>query len=278
MDDNANALPVKASDPGEQTRDLLQELIDSAYETALTPAQYDRFMDNWNAYMTGLLSGMREGVDETPALTPAVDDPAVARHFARASAILQRMVVVERPATAEVVAGSDERSAIVLSPAGRILAANVAVRAEFGERIDAADLAERMEVGGFARLREGLQHIQRIGLAAAPVVLRLTRADGERDYFVLTPVQVQSVDTPCGVLRALQLNWTREFEAIVRETFALTARETAIVRDLARGATLERVAETGGAALATVRTQMKSIYAKTGVTSQPALVRLFTGL
>ena len=47
---------------------------------------------------------------------------------------------------------------------------------------------------------------------------------------------------------------------------------------LAQGARLEAIAQANGVSVATVRTQLKSIFAKTGINRQSDLVRLVNGL
>ncbi|WP_244513119.1 MULTISPECIES: helix-turn-helix transcriptional regulator [unclassified Ensifer] len=54
----------------------------------------------------------------------------------------------------------------------------------------------------------------------------------------------------------------------------LTPAEIRIASGVAAGLTLKEMSQANGVSYETIRTQLKSIYAKTGVNSQAALVKL----
>nr|WP_242521577.1 helix-turn-helix transcriptional regulator [Motiliproteus sp. SC1-56] len=56
--------------------------------------------------------------------------------------------------------------------------------------------------------------------------------------------------------------------------FELTEAETDIARSLVEGLALNEIAEVRHSSVSTVRTQLKSVFAKTGTRSQAGLVRL----
>ncbi|ACL55091.1 helix-turn-helix transcriptional regulator [Methylobacterium nodulans] len=65
-------------------------------------------------------------------------------------------------------------------------------------------------------------------------------------------------------------------EALLRQAYGLTAAEARLANDLADGADLARVAAGLGITVATARTQLKAVFAKTGTHRQPELVALLT--
>jgi DNA-binding CsgD family transcriptional regulator len=65
---------------------------------------------------------------------------------------------------------------------------------------------------------------------------------------------------------------------VIQALFDLTASEARVARGIAQGATTEDLAERHGVAPGTIRNQIKSIFAKTGVSRQVDLVRLLSGL
>lgn len=65
---------------------------------------------------------------------------------------------------------------------------------------------------------------------------------------------------------------------LLKQSYALSERESELCEAFVNHATLEGVAEACGLSLATVRTYIKSIYEKTGQHSQAALMRLLMGL
>jgi DNA-binding CsgD family transcriptional regulator len=85
-----------------------------------------------------------------------------------------------------------------------------------------------------------------------------------RSYALLmfTPVAAQNAPST-GLLRSL---------------FDLTATEARIAQGLAKGETLEDIAEAGGVSILTVRTQMKRVREKTGCSRQAELVSLLANV
>lgn len=65
---------------------------------------------------------------------------------------------------------------------------------------------------------------------------------------------------------------------LIRLLFDLTASESVLARALVEGRSIPEIARARHVSEATVRTQMKSIFAKTGVSRQIDLVRLLAGL
>ncbi len=66
--------------------------------------------------------------------------------------------------------------------------------------------------------------------------------------------------------------------SLVAQAFDLTPAESRVGIQLAQGQTIEKIATNNGVSMATVRTQLKSLFAKTGTNRQADLVRLITTL
>jgi DNA-binding CsgD family transcriptional regulator len=65
---------------------------------------------------------------------------------------------------------------------------------------------------------------------------------------------------------------------IVAETFDLSPAEARVAVQLAAGKTAQQIAEESFVALSTIRTQVQTLFQKTGVTRQVDLIRLLSGL
>ncbi len=65
---------------------------------------------------------------------------------------------------------------------------------------------------------------------------------------------------------------------LVSRSFHLTASEARVAIQLAQGLRLDSIARNNGVAVATVRTQLKSLFSKTGTNRQSDLVRLVSGI
>ena len=69
----------------------------------------------------------------------------------------------------------------------------------------------------------------------------------------------------------------RNSEAFLRLRFRLTTAEARIALGIAEGATLAAIAEKRHVSVATARTQLKTVFAKTKVHRQAELVALLAG-
>jgi len=65
---------------------------------------------------------------------------------------------------------------------------------------------------------------------------------------------------------------------LMRSLFDLTASEARVARGLAAGETLDEIAATGGVAISTVRSQLRSVLQKTGCSRQAELVALLANV
>jgi pimeloyl-ACP methyl ester carboxylesterase/DNA-binding CsgD family transcriptional regulator len=79
------------------------------------------------------------------------------------------------------------------------------------------------------------------------------------------------------LLSTSEFNWPSELTALLRETFRLTLAESEVLRLLVGGASVEAVAVGRGCSIATVRTQIRAIHAKTGVHTQAEMTQLAVG-
>jgi DNA-binding CsgD family transcriptional regulator len=62
--------------------------------------------------------------------------------------------------------------------------------------------------------------------------------------------------------------------ALIQGLFDLTAAEARVASGVTEGLTLDQIAERHGVALGTIRTQIKSVFAKTGSSRQSQLAGL----
>ncbi len=65
---------------------------------------------------------------------------------------------------------------------------------------------------------------------------------------------------------------------LVRSLFDFTAAEAKVARELARGSSLEHIAESQGVSINTIRTHLRKVMEKTGSSRQPELVSLLSNI
>lgn len=161
--------------------------------------------------------------------------------------------------------------------------------AEFGERPVPGRPLPLFGRGEPALLDDVLADLLRPRQPAAPPgrvrrVLRLAPPDGQPLLAigsVLEPAAVMSAfgEEPLALLMFHRPGRARHIDpVVVAEAFGLTPAEARVAVLLANGLNAEQIAAERNASLLTVRTQIRSILAKTGVRRQPELVRMLVDM
>jgi pimeloyl-ACP methyl ester carboxylesterase/PAS domain-containing protein len=235
-------------------RDHRAEIVDRLYDVALDPIRLEDLLEVWE----GRAAPLRVG--SVDAAIP-LDDPEIEAHLSRASVFLDRFEATRADGGYRSVLEEVPRSAAFLADgSGTIEAANRAAVVAFGladgcpfdllpfEAEDRGLLRGEILRIASGRAEKVVTLRIRSTRTGSPVILRLSRIEAER---------------PLALVLSTELVWPDGFEVTVQEAFGLTLRE---------------IAETRGRSPETVRTQMRSILAKTETHSQSELVRVVLGL
>ncbi|ONG54426.1 hypothetical protein BKE38_10280 [Pseudoroseomonas deserti] len=228
-------------------------------------------------FITFTLERWREAGPHPPAMRRFID--TLRPHLARAGLMASRLGLERAQAAVETLQALGLPAAVV-APGERLVAANAgflqspAILALARDRIalqGAADaefrrtLAAATAAGGVAS--RSLPVRDREGQASVVHLLPLRGA--ARDLF--TGARLLLVVTGIGPLRAPD-------GALLSSLFDLTAAEIRLVRGLVGGHTLKSIAEQGPVALSTLRTQLVSVFRKTGTARQSELLALIASL
>ncbi len=242
------------------------QLIQQIYTAGVDPA---RFEDLLNVWADKIVANHALG---EPA---ALDRPEIVAHIRQALSVLDDMNAESGSAGwGEDETGANSPYAVLLCDGhGRIQGANPAARSRYDVQ-HVAELpfdADAIE----AILRDAAR------LASGPgtptVVVARSRS---RDQRTVVSLQHQPGRTADGGaagrvrLTSNDLHWPEELNRVLQSTFGLSAAECSVMQLMAEGASVAKVAEQRGSSVATVRVQVRSIYDKTGVRSQPELLRL----
>jgi DNA-binding CsgD family transcriptional regulator len=198
-------------------------------------------------------------------------------HLARAGLLAARWRLQRLRAAAEALALIGLPAAI-LDADGKVLAANALIEAMTShltwlpkDRVALVDTRANVLLRrALADIRDpaatSVRSFPAKGVTETPVVVHLVPATGQtRDLFeggfgVLT---ITPLAAPCAPDRAL-----------IQGLFDLTAAEARVAGGVAEGLTLDQIAERHGVAVGTIRSQVKSIFAKTGAERQSQLAAL----
>lgn len=246
-------------------RDHRAEIVARLYDVAVDPIRLEDLLEVWE----GRVAPLRDGA-------VALEDPEIEAHLARAVVFLDRYDAAAGAEGQRSVLEEIPRSAAFLADGGaQVAGCNRAAALAFGI----------VEGGPFAALpfeaedRELLQGvIRKVALRKAEkvVVLRIrSTVTGSPVILRVSPVEGPK---PLALVVSTELVWPEGFATTVQEAFGLTAAEVEIVRGVTLGLPLRDIAEARGRSLETVRTQVRSVLAKTETHSQAELVRVVLGL
>jgi pimeloyl-ACP methyl ester carboxylesterase/DNA-binding CsgD family transcriptional regulator len=254
-------------------QDEKAEIVDRLYEVALDPIRLEDLLEVWENSVAAQRTGHSQAV-------VTLEDAEIEAHLRRASVFLDRMdagneAASKDGASRDAVLDEIARSAAFVADGGpAIIGYNRAAALAFGLR-QAASLADLpFDPTDAALLRAQIAKIAS-GRDAAPATLRLrSTKSGVPVILRVAPVAGKAL----ALVVSTELVWPAGFEATVQEAFGLTAAEVDIVRGIALGLPVKDIAEARGRSTETVRTQLRSILAKTETHSQSELVRVVLAL
>jgi pimeloyl-ACP methyl ester carboxylesterase/DNA-binding CsgD family transcriptional regulator len=248
-------------------RDHRAEIVERLYDVAVDPIRLEELLEVWE-------------VRAAPLRDSAIplDDPEIEAHLMRASVFLDRYdAAQDSPAQRSVLADIPRSAAFLADGGAVILGCNRPAEVAFG-------IAEG---GPFAALpfeeedRDVLSGVirrvaARKGEKAATLRIRST-VTGSPVILRVSPVEGGG-PRPLALVLSTELVWPEGFADTVQEAFGLTAAEVEIVRGVTLGLPLRDIAKARRRSLETVRTQVRSVLAKTETHSQAELVRVVLGL
>jgi pimeloyl-ACP methyl ester carboxylesterase/DNA-binding CsgD family transcriptional regulator len=252
-------------------RDQKAEIVDRLYDVAVDPIRLEDLLEVWEGHAAPLRVGPVDG-----AIT--LDDPDIDAHVTRATVFLDRYEASQKPTGDRAILDDIPRAAAFLSDGGaQVAGCNRAAGQAFGICEGGPISALPFEPEDIGILRGVVRKVAQ-RRAEKIVTLRIrSRTTGSPVIVRVSPVD-SAAKPPLALVLSTELVWPVGFEATVQEAFGLTLAEVAIVQGITLGLPLKDIAEGRGRSVETVRTQLRSILAKTETHSQSELVRVVLGL
>lgn len=240
------------------------DILEASFRCVTDASAFDDMVAAWDRRLSSAGAGhTSEASDAALSKRLSVINDLMARFEIEPSAEdrIQRMV-------SEV-----DTAAFVMSASGGVVAANLLAEEWFGVLRGSQFSSEAFDHAAWAEL---------------DAVRRSCKATGNRQHAILriaTPTEEPALaeafvldlpnqDEGVLVVRVLELPWNNAVSRQLAEAFGLTSAEIEISRLLMSHCDTARVAEVRRASVLTVRTQLRSIFAKTGTATQVDLVRL----
>jgi DNA-binding CsgD family transcriptional regulator len=204
-------------------------------------------------------------------------------HLTRA-ALLSARLGFERVKAAAEAMGLIGLAAAVVGRSKRIVAANDLFQPLIPTVFrDSSARAQLTDQRADSILATALDRVLREGKIADIFSLPVAGTE-ERPAFVLHVVPVKRAahdifsEASCLLVATPAARREAPSASLLQGLFDLSAAEAKLVRDLASGGTIQQLASRSGLSTETLRTHLKSVYAKTGLNRQSDLVALMGGL
>ena len=247
------------------------EIVDRLYDVAVDPIRLADLMAVWEVAQAPTRTGLVESAVE-------LDDEEIEAHLRRATVFLERFEATRGEAVYRSVLEDIPRSAAFLSDGGAGIAAfNRPAAVAFGLK-DGAHLADLPFDPEDISLLRGVIYKVATGQAERVVTLRIRSSITGSPVIVRIGPIASDNDKPLALVMSTELVWPEGFEVTVQEAFGLTVAEVEIVQGMTLGLPIKDIAESRGRSAETVRTQVRSILAKTETHSQSELIRVVLGL
>ncbi len=253
-------------------RDHRAEIIERLYEVAVDPARYEVLLDIWESRIAPLRPKSGGAAEIT-----GFRDPEIEAHLERAWLFLDRFE--ETVGKSAVVAALSDvgRAAAFVSVDGKTIhAANASANQIFGIGTDSHLSSLPLEAEDLDALGSAVRDIT--SRRREKALLMRGRSPRTGGPIVLRVLPLQDGPTLYALVVTTELAWPDGLSDTIREAFDLTLAEVEIVRAITEGRPVKEIALDRGRSTETVRTQLRSILAKTETHSQSELIRIILGL
>jgi pimeloyl-ACP methyl ester carboxylesterase/DNA-binding NarL/FixJ family response regulator len=248
------------------------EIIDHIYDVALDPERYEQLLDAWEKRMHPL-RGTQAQFGPDAGQSDEYSEFAV--HARRAGDFLDRLREPDGE-TWQTKLATEIAATFCATPGGRILEANSAAELLFGIQIGKDISVLKLAKNEAAELIEAI--VAASGKSKKSSLLRFTAASDDRAIvFHIAPISGLT-NVPMAMVRTSELGWPENLTKLMKDAFKLTLAEVEIVRGLVEGKNVKTIGTERRRSLETVRSQLRSVLAKTETRSQTELIRITLSL
>ena len=257
-----------------------QNIIDAkflgdVYAVPLKPENYDELIEGWDQLLSAVVASAAQS--PTPELSP--DLSPLETHFKRS---YEAVLKIGRQPTPIDLIHLDPKPCIGISADGTVSEVNFYAHKLYGFK-PGDDL--KNSIG--ADQRTGLLAVlagqsDNDATTQAPgshptlsIKSQTIESSGSFSYVPLQPHK-DNQETVAKLV-SIDLTWNKAIGEWMKSSFHLTHAESEVLRFLVSGKSLQDLAAENDRSIETVRSQLKNLLRKTGMSSQVELVRLFSG-
>ncbi|MEL7520764.1 MAG: LuxR C-terminal-related transcriptional regulator, partial [Cyanobacteria bacterium J06553_1] len=253
-------------------KDIDKFVIEQLYDVVSSPDNYDEFMRSLEAEMASIKE-----------MTDAGASDQLQSHLDRAYGLVD--VVTPWPKDGQSALENIPRISIqpmiAANYEGRIVDANRAARVMY-------DLTPDSQLSGLPLDNHEIKKLHamtkdviagRDERNSPNDIIRFHNMSTERPMLItLSPFIQKAGERALAIIKTSDSTWPSHLGPILTDLFELSPAEIEVLRLLVTGETVDNIAKTRQNSIATVRTHLRSIYAKTDTKSQIECIRLTLGL
>jgi len=244
-------------------------LIDASYDALTSDDGFQEIMDKWDPYVDTLNTEERR----------VGFYGRIAKHISRAHALMTQLAPPHTTNPIVHVIQSSNTPAIALDAQNQIIEANQLAQLQWG-----ASAGETTDFPWLSyTFKDQLLEIRRVAKtdnSSKRHIVNALPADADNDpntnTVLLEVFEVSDgAQSDCAlIIRALTEVWSVETEETLRNSFQLTDGEVSVAKAFLMFGNTDRIAQHRHTSPATIRKQLKAIFAKTGVSNQAQLQKL----
>lgn len=251
-----------------------QQIVALALETVSNSAKVERFINELSTIYDRSVESQAQELSTDAERKQMLDLTGAEYHFEKAADAFMRLW---RSDDARSSAIRDAGEFVLLDSSATVVSVQVQDGREplfvAGESVFSTPTDADTEYV----LSESLKQIARTDSEAVFSILPFYASDGQRSLWALSSARSHESNAVARLIR-IDFEWSQAAGAAMAEAFSLSDSEQAVLKTLVRGQSLSDLAHSRQRSIQTVRTQAKSLLAKTGVGSQLDLIRLFAAI
>ena len=243
-------------------------IISKIYDVVLNPENTNSFMLEWEKYITEVSSRYDNLTNSEGMSEVLIRDEELETHFSRVYAILEKINAQNLKSPLTDVEGTSE-VLFRFDTTGKTREQNEDTIGTFGRIKSVADLKAFLDeesTGGWeafirnSRRAPSLNRFHIFSMKEHGNLIAFNHREDNSDNFSL-------------VVKLLAVHWTPQLKHLLLTQFSLGKRELELVEALSLQGSLDLIAQNSNRSKNTLRTQMKSIFRKMKVRSQPEVTQ-----
>ena len=247
--------------------DLDLEIVSDTFRSIVDQDAFDKLILSWNQKLNT--------IDDAQSQSGGLFSKGLLKQLGIAENTLERLDVSVQNDPIERAVSEVAGPAIVVTPDLRVAAANSEGMEAFAVTTGAFLSSDVIDPASNSAFQSIVRSASQNGNVTQTILHVLDQKHpGERFHAEAFLLRVPGQEKAYIALRTLQLAWSEGTSQRLVDGFGLTKAEVDVAQQFFELCDVKQVAELRGASVHTVRTQIKTILAKTEATSQADLIRL----